>query len=109
MELKDLIKAKRISLGLNQREVADLMGISRATISRWEAGKITNIGRDKAYDLCQVLDISPIEFIGKVTDPKQIESANEHRTMVNYRKLNSEAKVKANNYIMDLLNAGYSD
>ena len=40
MSVKDLIKEKRILLGMTMKEVADKVGVSEATISRWESGEI---------------------------------------------------------------------
>ena len=40
MEMKDFIKQRRVKLGLTQKEVADYVGVSEATLSRWESGEI---------------------------------------------------------------------
>ena len=38
MGTKDIIKQKRIELGLTMKELASKVGVSEATISRWESG-----------------------------------------------------------------------
>ena len=59
MAVKDLIKSRRIELGLTMKEVADAVGVSEGTISRWESGHIANMRRDKIVALAKVLQISP--------------------------------------------------
>ena len=58
------IKATRKKLGLTMKEVAKAVGVSEATVSRWESGKIANMGRDKICALSKVLEISPTEITG---------------------------------------------
>ena len=41
------------------KEVADYVGVSEATVSRWESGNIANMGRDKIALLSKILNISP--------------------------------------------------
>lgn len=36
--MHDEFKRIRLSMGLNQQELADLLGVRQATVSRWEAG-----------------------------------------------------------------------
>ena len=59
MAVKDIIKNRRIELGLTMKEVADMVGVSEGTISRWESGHIANMKRDKIVALAKVLQISP--------------------------------------------------
>ena len=59
-----LLKTRRKELGLTMKEVAKAVGVSEATVSRWESGNIANMGRDKIYALSKVLEISPAEIMG---------------------------------------------
>ena len=45
------------------KEVANAVGVSEGTVSRWESGKIANMGRSKIYALSKVLDLSPAEIM----------------------------------------------
>lgn len=58
MDTKDILKSKRKELNLSQKEVADYVGVSEATVSRWESGNIANMGRDKIALLSEILKIS---------------------------------------------------
>lgn len=43
MDLKDIIRNARLAKGLTMKEVADMVGVSEPTISRWESGEIENM------------------------------------------------------------------
>lgn len=59
METKQIIKNRRIELGLTLLDVAKYVGVSEATVSRWESGDIANMKRDKISLLAEVLRIFP--------------------------------------------------
>lgn len=64
MEIKDLLKARRLEKNLTLDEVAHMVGVSAPTISRWESGDIANMRRDKIVKLAQALDMSPAIIMG---------------------------------------------
>jgi repressor LexA len=49
----------RIAQGLTQADVAAAVGVSEATVSRWESGAIANMRRDRIAALAEVLHASP--------------------------------------------------
>lgn len=59
MEVKDIIRNRRIEMGLTMKELADKIGVSEGTISRWESGDIANMRRDKISLLSKALNLSP--------------------------------------------------
>lgn len=68
MNTNELIKRRRKELRLTMREVADSVGVSEATVSRWESGNIANMGRDKIALLAKILKISPSQIAGYEED-----------------------------------------
>ncbi len=64
MEVKDILRNRRIDKQLTLDEVGRLVGVSGATISRWESGDIANMKRDKIVKLAKALDISPAVIMG---------------------------------------------
>ena len=50
---------RRKELGLTMKQVADAVGVSEGTVSRWESGAIANMRRDRIQDLAIVLKTSP--------------------------------------------------
>lgn len=75
MALKDDLKQRRIELNLTMAEVAKKVGVSEATISRWESGDIANMRRDKIVLLSKALKVSPSFIMG--LDDNQ-ETGNEN-------------------------------
>lgn len=64
MATKDILKNRRKELNLSQKDVANYVGVSEATVSRWESGNIANMGRDKIALLSQILRTSPSVIAG---------------------------------------------
>lgn len=59
MDIKDKLKQRRLELGLTLDDVARIVNVSGATISRWESGDIENMRRDKIALLAKALQVSP--------------------------------------------------
>lgn len=58
------IKWLRERKNLTQEEVAERVGVTKATVSMWEKGDIENMKRDKIAKLSEVFGISPLELLG---------------------------------------------
>ena len=63
-KINNLLKQKRKNKGLTMKQVAEAVGVSEATVSRWESGNIANMGRSKIYSLSKILELSPSEIMG---------------------------------------------
>lgn len=59
MNIGEKLKARRKDLGLTMLQVAIKVGVSEATVSRWESGDIANMRRDKIVSLANALEVSP--------------------------------------------------
>lgn len=64
MEIKDVIRNKRLEMGMTMKQVADAVGVSEGTVSRWESGEIENMRRDKIAALSKLLSIDPRVIMG---------------------------------------------
>lgn len=69
MEMRDIIKQRRRELGLTLEEVGHRVGVSRATVQRWENGILRNPGRDKIAALAAALHVTPEYLLGWTDDP----------------------------------------
>ena len=57
------LKQRRIELGLTMLDVAKLVGVSEATISRYESGNIKNMRKDRIKKYAEALQVSPSDFL----------------------------------------------
>lgn len=68
---KELLKNRRNELGLTLRQVAEFVGVSEGTVSRWESGDIANMKRNHIAALAKILRIRPSLLVGiDDDDPK---------------------------------------
>ena len=58
------IKQKRKSLSLTQLELAEKVGLTESSISRYESGKIATMPTSTINKICKVLNIEPAELLG---------------------------------------------
>lgn len=68
MEFKDKIKSLRLAMGATMEDIATAVGVSKATVQRWESGNIENIRRDKIWKLAQALHTTPADLMGWETE-----------------------------------------
>ena len=71
MEFKDLIKKRRLDLGLTMEELGKKIGVSKATIQRYESGEIKNVRRDKIAKLADALETTPAYLMGWEDEKKE--------------------------------------
>ena len=64
MKIHEKIKQRRRNLGLTLEKVADYVGVSKATVSRWESGEIENMRRDRISKLAEILKVRPNFIMG---------------------------------------------
>lgn len=67
------LKQRRLDLGLTMLEVAKIVGVSEATISRYESGNIKNMRRDRINKYAQALSIDPTLLLNEVEWDKAAE------------------------------------
>ena len=59
MKANEVIRMRRKELKMTLKEIANAVGVSEATVSRWESGDIKNMRRDKIAALARALDVPP--------------------------------------------------
>lgn len=64
MSLSTVLHDKRKEIGLTLAEIADKVGVSEATVQRWESGNIKNIRHERIARLADVLQVSPAFLMG---------------------------------------------
>lgn len=91
MTIGELIKSQRDSLGLTLEDVARVVGVSKATVSRWESGEIHKMKRDKISALSSVLHLDPVLFI----IPSQVITPEEEQLLSAFRAADDRARADA--------------
>ncbi len=72
------IKSLRQEKGLTLEQVADIVGVGKSTVRKWETGMIANMRRDKIADLAKALGTTPAYLMGwEEEDAKQEVSPTE--------------------------------
>lgn len=109
MDVANIIRERRVELGLTQKEVASAVGVSEATVSRWEAGEIENMRRDRIFNLARVLRVKPSVLItGDLSAIGNSEQMSEKDNLVDYvlteiKQLTPENRAKLVDYLKLLL------
>lgn len=58
------IKERRQELNMTQEQVGDRIGVSKATVNKYEVGTVTNFSRTRIEKLAEVLECSPGWLLG---------------------------------------------
>lgn len=64
IELANKLRAKRLENNLSLQEVADKLGVSKVTVSRYETLDITNIPSDKIEGMAELYNTTPAYLMG---------------------------------------------
>lgn len=108
--INEAIADRRRELGLTIDDVAKYVGVSKATVSRWESGEIDNMRRDRIAALAKILRVSPLFIMGieeddesgYYTDPAVAEMANQIKDDPDVRIL-LDAKKNLSKQDMDIV------
>ncbi|MDQ0204106.1 helix-turn-helix domain-containing protein [Pectinatus haikarae] len=73
IEFANRLRNKRLEQNLSLQEVADKIGISKVTLSRYETLDIVNIPSDKIEELSKVYKTSPAYLMGWEKDVSETE------------------------------------
>ena len=82
-ELSRKIKELRLSRNMTLEQVADIVGVGKSTVRKWETGMIANMKRDKIALLAKALGTTPAYLMGW----KEETSAEKHTLSPNEQKL----------------------
>lgn len=76
IELANKLRAKRLENNLSLQEVADKLGISKVTVSRYETLDITNIPSDKIEGMAKLYNTTPAYLMGWENKKEEKENIN---------------------------------
>ena len=87
MNVGELIKTKRQALGITQKQIAEYVGVSEGTVSRWESGNIGNMRRDRIAKLAEILHVSPTAIMGVDEDSDSAPESEERPAYIKRIKI----------------------
>lgn len=83
--IRDLRHAK----GLTLEQVAEVVGVGKSTVRKWETGMIANMRRDKIADLAKALGTTPAYLMGwnenddKNNSPTELRLSEGEQMLIN--------------------------
>lgn len=110
--VSNILKNRRKELGLTLSQIADKMGVSEATVQRWESGNIKSLRQERIGPLSEILRVSPAVLMGwaddEVTSPSPHPpiTSKEEGLLTLHRQLNDEGQEKLLSYADDLVSSG---
>lgn len=108
MDLGNRIKTLRLSKGLTQDELANLLGLKKAAIHKYENGLVENIKRSTIQAMANIFEVSPCYILGwesSISEPpiNTIQLSNEEKKLLsNFNKLNDLGKKEATKRVSEL-------
>lgn len=99
MNIKDIIKQKRLECGYTMKELAEKVGVSEATVSRWESGNLATMKHTKIMLLAKALKISPAMLFDAPASPPLSLSQQEETHIKKYRQLDADGKEEIDDLI----------
>lgn len=64
----DYIKQLRISKGITQEELGEIIGVKKAAVQKWESGLVQNLKRNTIIQLAEYFNVPPASFIDSSID-----------------------------------------
>ncbi len=77
MGMPEIIKKRRDELNLTLLDIAKKVGVSEATVQRYESGQIKNMRQDKIVKLAAALQLTPVQLLGWEDEQAQVAEASE--------------------------------
>ena len=88
MTIGELLAKRRKELALTLADIGRSVGVTKATVLRWESGAIHTVKRDKISALAAVLQLDPSALIL----PTEVLTEEEKKLLSTYRSLSPEGK-----------------
>ena len=100
------IKKRRLELKLGQKESAEMVGVKKAAIGKWENNIVKNMRSDKIIKLAKALRVDPYELLVESNEDEIETELN--RLFQSFREMfetfNEEQKKKIINNLKDYRN-----
>lgn len=106
MKMKDRIRQLRLDKGLTQEELGKLLGVTHATIARYENGMVQNLKLATVAKMAKIFNCKPSYIMAMEDKAVSVDmpdmSDDFARLAEFYTMLNKEGKERAEQYLSDL-------
>lgn len=93
MKMNEKIKSRREELGLTLQDIGDFIGVSKATVQRYESGEIKNLKLESTEKLAIILNVSPVYLMGwEKSLPDNDQEYGKETTLLSPDRLNETRK-----------------
>ena len=76
-DMAQKIKELRLARNMTLEQVANIVGVGKSTVRKWETGMIANMRRDKIATLAKALGTTPAYLMGWDDESMEIEKTEE--------------------------------
>ena len=73
----EAIKERRIELGINQKELGEMIGKAQSHVARFENGAVRDPRISMFFQICEALKVNPAEFFGPAFGDVKVDSQRE--------------------------------
>lgn len=112
MKVYERIKYLRQDKNMSQEDLGKLLGVTKATIQKYENGQIRNLKANIIQQLCEIFAVAPVFFVFDDVPDYIDDRLNEmlvahygawfEEFLENISSLTEEGKAKARTYVEDL-------
>ena len=75
MSIGKRIKKARLEKGYTQEELAEMVGVKKSAVAKWENGRVSEIKRSNLHMLSKALGINPNSLLDDIEE-NPVETAN---------------------------------
>lgn len=107
MHTGKVIKYLRNQNNMTQEQLAQILGVKKSSIQKYENGKIQNLKQVMLQNLCKTFHTSPYAFVfpdawAKLHTRNKSGSMMDPKTMITFFNLSDEGRKKVLDYINDI-------
>lgn len=108
IDVGQLIKKSRLEKGYTQEELAELVGVKKSAVAKWETGRVSEIKRSNLKKISEALSIDAPLLLGEETVTEQKKptklaldelSTEEYDLIMMLRSSSAERRQEALRYV----------
>ena len=106
MDTGEAIKSLRKREGMTQQQLAELLGVKKSSVQKYECGRVQNLKMETLQKLCKIFQVAPFAFVfPDAWRGSRLEyggSPDFYKYTAKYSLLTDEGKQKVLDYVEDI-------